>query len=940
MSDSVGKISLDLEIQSDISKQISNVSNMIGNNLKKSLNNSMKTTLENVNSSTKKTMNNITNNINSSTKRSVSNIAKTMKSILSNIKMPKMNIPKPTSFSAPKSIDTGTNVNKRGPPSIDIEGLKDTRLGKIQELDITDRQIDNLRNKLKILNEQLSNTFNKQGRNKLEAQILSTESRMNSLINKSIKLGSEVSELDSKLESLGNESIKAGNKLGLFNNLASKGNKINKNFNNSMKSSSKNISSYRMGIGNTIGQMFKWMIILPMIVKGLGAMATGLLNNLKTNEQFSNSLAQVKSNLMIAFTPIYQAILPAINALMSALSIATQYIASFISAIFGKTFEQSKQATQGLIDAKEAVGVYGDSAKAAGEAAKDALGLASFDEINILNSNDSSSGSGGSGGGSSIPQLVTPALDTTSVDSAMKKLTDKIKAYLNTFNFEPLIQSFNRLKKSVEPIVNNLGKIIKWFLVEILDPLAHWTISDLLPAFLNLIAGALDFLNPILEVFMSLGAWLWDSFLQPIASWTGGIIVDVLNSLANALSNIGSWMQSNKSIVEAITLSLMSFFAVWKLTELLAFMQMSGGIVGAFTTITNAIKVCTVAKTADKLETMYLTALYAKDFVMSLVTGTAELVKQAAQWGINTGLKIADTTATIAMNVATAVWNIVAGIATTVTTALGTALAFLTSPIGLVILAITALIAIGILLYKNFDVIKAKTIDLWDKAKSKFEWFKNWLGNVFATDWSKKFGFFGDILNSFLANVRNIFNSVKQIFSGIIDFITGVFTGNWSRAWQGVVSIFSGIMSGLSSAMKAPLNGVIGLINGAISGLNKISVNIPSWVPGVGGKNFGVNIPKIPMLAKGGLIDSPTLAMIGETHKKEAVVPLEGDTKALSLIADKLMERLGGTNISSGEKDRAIQIILKLGDIEFARALIDSINKLTEMNNGECLINL
>lgn len=834
MSDSVGKISLDLEIQSDISNQISSVSNSIANNLKKSLSGSMKRNLENINSSTKKTMNNITNNINSSMKKSMTNISKTMKSILSNIKMPKINIPKPTSVSTSNPVETRSNVSKRGPPNVGIESLKDARLGKIQELDITDRQIDNLRNKLKLLNEQLKNTLDVKGRNKLEATILSTESRMNSLINKSIKLGAEVTELDSKIASFGNESSRTANKLGLFNNTVSKGSKLNKKFSSSLKSSSKNVNSYNHGIRASIGQMFKWMIILPGIVRMLGAMATGLLNNLKTNEQFSNSLAQIKSNLMIAFTPIYQAILPAINALMNALSIATQYIASFISAIFGKTFEQSKQATQGLIDAKNAMGVYGDSAKAAGEAAKDALGLASFDEINTLNSNDSSSGSGGSGGSSSVPQLVTPALDTSSIDSAMKKLTDKIKEYFNTFNFEPLIQSFNRLKKSIEHIVNNLGKIIKWFLVEILDPLAHWTISDLLPGFINLIAGALDFLNPILEVFMSLGSWLWDSFLQPIASWTGGVIVDVLNGLADMLSSIGNWISEHKPLIEDLVLVIGSFAAAW-----------------------------------------------------GLVTGAINL------W-----------------NIAIGIWNSVGVIATAVTTGFGTAIAFLTSPITLAILAIGAIIAIGVLLYKHWDVIKAKAIEVWNGIKAKFEEFKNWLGNIFATDWSQRFGFMGNILNTFLSSTKGIFNSVKQIFNGIIDFVAGVFTGNWSRAWQGVKDIFAGIMNGLGAVIKAPLNAVISLINGAISGLNKISVNIPSWVPGFGGKTFGVSIPKIPYLAKGGIIDSPTIAMVGEAGK-EAVMPLENNTGWITDLASKVADRMprsGGSSDNSYNGDLILQI--------------------------------
>lgn len=806
MSDSVGKISLDLEIQSDISKQISNVSNMIAGNLKKSLNSSMKSTLENANSSTKKTMSNITNNINSSMKKSMTNIAKTMKSILSNIKMPKMDIPKPTNMSTPKEIDVSTNVSKRGPP-INSEVIKTKIENVTATLENINSRIEYQKEKLAQLRKSYNNTFNISKKNKIQEQMLKTESIIVRLTGQSDKLGFELANLDSKLDNLSNKSNKADNGV----------NKLN----NSIKKANSNSRSYSSGIAMFAKNMFTWGIMFPVILRGLSSMATGLYNNLMTNEQFSNSLAQIKSNLMIAFTPIYEAILPAINALMSALSIATQYIASFISAIFGKTYEQSKQATQGLIDAKNAMGVYGDSAKAAGEAAKDALGLASFDEINTLNSNSDSAGSGGGGGSSSVPQLVTPALDTTSVDSAMKCLVDKIKAYLNTFNFEPLINSFNRLKKSIEPIINNLGKIIKWFLVEILDPLAHWTISDLLPAFLNLIAGALDFLNPILEVFMSLGAWLWDSFLQPIASWTGGVIVDVLNGVANVLSNIGTWISEHKPLIETFVIILGSFAAAW----------------GLVTLALNAIWVAAVA------------------------------------------------------------WNVVCGISTIATTAFGAAVAFLTNPITLTIAAIGSIIAIGVLLYKNWDTIKAKAIEVWENVKdtikntcdsckekinqfkekvfeswnnikNKFNEFKNWLANVFAIDWSKRFGFLGDILNGYLANVRNIFNSVKQIFNGIIDFVAGVFTANWSRAWQGVVSIFKGIMNGLGAIMKAPLNTVISLINSAISGLNRISVDIPDWVPGFGGKHFGISIPKIPMLAKGGIIDSPTLAMVGEAGRE------------------------------------------------------------------------
>lgn len=127
-------------------------------------------------------------------------------------------------------------------------------------------------------------------------------------------------------------------------------------------------------------------------------------------------------------------------------------------------------------------------------------------------------------------------------------------------------------------------------------------------------------------------------------------------------------------------------------------------------------------------------------------------------------------------------------------------------------------------------------------------------------------------------------NSLKPIFQGIIDFVQGVFAGDWSRAWNGIVQAFGGIMSGLGTVIKAPLNAVIALVNGAISALNSISVDIPSWVPIVGGQSFGVNIPSIAYLENGGILTQPTMlnsnVMAGERNKgkqgqAEAVIPLD-----------------------------------------------------------------
>lgn len=100
-----------------------------------------------------------------------------------------------------------------------------------------------------------------------------------------------------------------------------------------------------------------------------------------------------------------------------------------------------------------------------------------------------------------------------------------------------------------------------------------------------------------------------------------------------------------------------------------------------------------------------------------------------------------------------------------------------------------------------------------------------------------------------LTGVGSIINGVVEVLGGIIDFIVGVFTGNWQRAWEGVVNVFTGIFQGIVGVCKSVMNGIIGLINGAIRGINKLgSFKMPDWL---GSAQVGLNIPQIPMLYKG-----------------------------------------------------------------------------------------
>ena len=203
-------------------------------------------------------------------------------------------------------------------------------------------------------------------------------------------------------------------------------------------------------------------------------------------------------------------------------------------------------------------------------------------------------------------------------------------------------------------------------------------------------------------------------------------------------------------------------------------------------------------------------------------------------------------------------------------------LAFVTSPIGIAILAITALIAAGVWLYKNWDTVKAKAAQL--GAKISGIWTKiNTAVTTAIAAISSRFPALGAVLSGLWKSVQDVWGNIKAIFSNIIGFIDNVFSGNWSAAWGNVVSIFGNVFGELANIAKAPINAVISVINMVLSKINEMKISIPDWVPGVGGKTLGFNIPQIPMLATGGI------AMVGEGGEPEAVLPL---SKLAQLLDD------------------------------------------------------
>lgn len=214
----------------------------------------------------------------------------------------------------------------------------------------------------------------------------------------------------------------------------------------------------------------------------------------------------------------------------------------------------------------------------------------------------------------------------------------------------------------------------------------------------------------------------------------------------------------------------------------------------------------------------------------------------------------------------------ITGLASAATWALNSAMTFLTSPIFLVVAAIGALVAGGIYLYRNWDTIKVKAIEFGAKVNEIWSGVSEWIGNAINTI-GQYFPIFGGFLSGWWESIQAAVDNVKNIFSGIIDFISNVFAGNWQAAWQNVATIFGNAFGAIVNLAKAPLNGVIGAINTVINAINSIQITLPDWLPGnLSGKSLGFNIPNIPTFASGGFTNGVSIA--GEAGT-EAVISFD-----------------------------------------------------------------
>ncbi|MDP4144485.1 MAG: hypothetical protein Q8936_08395 [Bacillota bacterium] len=969
-NDSVGKISLDLELQGDIEKQISEIASKIGEQLKAALQNAGKLNFkgmaDTIANTIKKALDNSMKGLQSSLEKSLNSAIAGAAKALGGIKIP-INFEVPENMYMPKQQKSANSTQPRAPPvpKINLDALKAQIENLIQKLDIINAKIEIQKEKLAGLKEAYANTFNPARKIKIQEQILKTEETINRLTAASDKAGFKLADLDAQFAMLSNAAknatagINATNEsLSRTGNASVKTGSGMKNLGNSAKHTGEGFRHSYNGAQMFFDSLIKWGIVFPAIISGLGAMASFVGSTFMTNTQFANSLNQIKSNLMTAFMPIYQAVLPAVNTLMNALSRITAYIASFTSQLFGKTYESSFGAAKSMQYAigaynqtekqakktAESLGGVGKSAKSAADAAKKAgeetkKGLAGFDQINKL-SDSSSKAPTPAGDGVITP--ITPMANMAPIEAATKEWVDGFKKILATL-FQPFRNAWAKDGAGVMGEFNKAVEGSKLTIKHFFDVLATPPVQKFIENVARLVLA-----------IVKLALKIYDSFILPIVNW----FISLLPKAANGVN----------PILEAVT-KFIKYLSGPGFKYVQIFLSVILGLIGGFKIFNTVTKIISgISSCFSTLRTVISGVwgvMMANPIALVIAIIAGLIIAFIALYNSNESFrnKVNEVVAAIANFFTPTLQSLKATVLDIWNNAL--------VPLGKVLMDIWQTVIVPLskvlqdVLAIAFQVVASMAKDLWNNVlqplgsfladiftkavQAVIDIYNAWkpviqeVINVFMYLWNNVLspivsflaGAFAGAFTGVTESIKNIIGDLKNVFSGLIDFVAGIFTGNWTRAWNGIVEFFKGLFGGLGDIVKTPINAIIGALNGMIKGINKIGFDIPDWL---GGGHFGINIPSIPYLAKGGIIDQPTLAMVGEAGK-EAVVPLENNTGGLDLLAEKLAQRLGGNGGSSSSNgSESGDVIIKIGESEFARIAISAINKRTRMTGKTELI--
>lgn len=395
-----------------------------------------------------------------------------------------------------------------------------------------------------------------------------------------------------------------------------------------------NLDAYALanGFGKTTQQMTQseQVMLRYQYVMNQTRLAAG--DFVKTQDSWANQTRilseQWKQFLGIIGQGLIQVLTPALKFLNQMMGVLIQWAQTFTAitgAIFGKQQAQANASAAAVGNVADASNAAADGqnalAGATKKAGKEAKGaLASFDQLNVLERGAADAGAvgtgiaAGAGAAVSVPAMTGEIGADVKVSPIVESTVNKLRSLfepLQKINLDNLKSSLDRLKEAMKPITSKLFEALEWAYKEIFVPFANWVISSAVPTFLDVLSGALAVLNSVLDALKPLGIWLWDNFLQPIAAWTGGVIVTVLKWLAEKLTAIGDWISSNQTMVQDFAIIL-------------------GGVAGAILAVKGAI---IAVKTAFKVASA-VSSIFANGLNLQLLPMTAIVVAIGAIIGI------------------------------------------------------------------------------------------------------------------------------------------------------------------------------------------------------------------------------------------------------------------------------------------------------------------
>lgn len=581
-----------------------------------------------------------------------------------------------------------------------------------------------------------------------------------------------------------------------------------------------------------------------IISKALTGMTQAVGRYVQTNKSFMQSLQLAKGNLLTAFQPIWQVITPAINALGKALAYVTGLIASFAAVLSGKSLKDLQNQAKSLD--KNAAAIKGVS-KATDKAKKSAdKATASFDTLNILQSPTDESDSGSSSGGGSGSTIAADFSGAETETGGLLEKLKEIKSYLSA-ELAPAFQSFAdnvtpQIAKLKETFSNIFSDVSGWG-----DPFLDYITNTFIPSValrlsnLSVVAGGtLESLNMIISD-------LWGAAFNPFFE-------KFITEGLPRITEFGNQVSNTFTIAfgEAKTI----FDEIWT-NGIMPDIQLLGKIFGD---LWDGIK-ATWDEYGQPIFDGFNQAI--ESFSNIVQTIWESFVKPI--WD-----NVMETLDWIWTKHAKPLWD--------------NFLAF-----------VAELQVMQLTIYNNVIApIISYLVDI--------------LGPIIANTINTIF----NTVSSIVAGIIDVINGIITTLRGTIEFITGVFSGDWDKAWEGIKKVFKGVWDSLVGIVKTPINLIIDLINGLVGGvcegvnaiiksLNKLSFDVPDWVPGFGGKKFGFNLslvtaPKIPKLATGAVIppNREFLAVLGDQKRGTNIeAPLDTIVEAFQRVQNN-----GGNDIN------------------------------------------